>query len=392
MINMDEKHFFRYNPWWDGEYEAKGLFERPSLMEMLEKNSATRQILLLTGLRRIGKTSLMKLLVRYFIKQSICDARDILYISLDDYLIGDTPIIEIVEKFRAIHRHPFEKKLFLFFDEITHHANFEVQLKNLYDHQNVKIVAASSCASLLKSKKALLTGRNVLVEVLPLDFYEFLSFTGRSLRAEDSHLLEPYFEEFLQTGGIPEYVLHKDSHYLQQLVDDIIIKDIALPHNLRDVRLLQDFFLLLMERAGKVASINKLAHVCKISPDTSRRMFDLFCESYLIYPLLRHGTTNERMLSPRKIYAPDLGIRTFYTGFRDKGSLFENYVFFKIKHKNPQYYYCDGLEIDFFTQDQMLIEVKYGTEMTEKQKELFERVKAEKRLQIKSISDIEKLD
>jgi predicted AAA+ superfamily ATPase len=143
-----------------------------------------------------------------------------------------------------------------------------------------------------------------------------------------------------------------------------------------------------MERAGKVVSINKLANILKISPDSAKRYLQMFVDTYLIYPVNRCGKTNERILSPKKIYAADLGIRTLFTGFRDKGSLFENYVYHRIKDRNPCYVYENGIEIDFLTKDGILVEIKYMNEITDKQKTLFEKTKAKKKAIIRDIKSL----
>ena len=96
-----------------------------------------------------------------------------------------------------------------------------------------------------------------------------------------------------------------------------------------------------MERAGKSISINKIASILQISPDTSKRYLEYFSNTYLIYLMSRHGKTNERLLSAKKVYAPDLGIRTSFTGIRDKGSLFENYVFLNIKGREKSGTICE---------------------------------------------------
>lgn len=190
---------------------------------------------------------------------------------------------------------------------------------------------------------------------------------------------------------MPEFVLRNDVGYLKELVDDIIQKDIAAYHNIRNIQTLKDFFLLLMERAGKAVSINKLARILKISPDTAKRYLEMFADTYLIYLISRCGKTNERILSPKKIYAADLGIRTFFTGFRDKGSLFENYVFLKIKDKKPCYIYENGYEIDFLTDELSLIEVKYHSTISEKQLFLFNKIKSKRKIIISSLRDMGKL-
>ena len=78
----------------------------------------------------------------------------------------------------------------------------------------MKIFASASSASILRDRKAYLTGRTRTMEILPLDFSEFLLFKNARIKISDGHLLENYFLEYMQTGGIPEYVLNGDMNYL----------------------------------------------------------------------------------------------------------------------------------------------------------------------------------
>jgi uncharacterized protein len=283
----------------------------------------------------------------------------------------------------------FEEKVYLFLDEITYKDDYEIQLKNLVDSQNVKIIASSSSASLLKRKKPYLTGRNIIFEILPLDFEDYLFFKNINISKSDEHLTQGYFEQFMKTGGIPEYVLSHNDLYLKELVDDIIYKDIAAANNIRDIQLIKDYFLLLMERAGKTPSLNKIASILGISPDTSKRYMELFADTFIIHQLSRFGKTNERLLSAKKVYASDLGIRVLFTGFRDIGSLFENYIYLKIKHLNPSYIYQDKTEIDFYTENKLLIEVKYhDMVLSEKQQKLFDNFPATARYIIRNYKEI----
>lgn len=386
-----EELFYRYNPWWEEKFTLSEIINRPNEIEILEKYLEQKSIVFLTGLRRVGKTTLMKLLIKKMIYEHNIEPTHIFYISLDDYNLSRKTILEIVEEFRKVNTIAFKQKIYLFFDEVTYHKDYELQLKNLYDVQNVKIFASSSSASILKSKKPFLTGRNNLIEILPLNFREYLDFKKIKIARSDSHLIDKYFEAYLNTGGIPEYVLKNDVEYLKELVDDIIKKDIASFHNVKNTQILQDFFMLLMERAGKNLSINKAANILRISPDSAKRYLQMFADCYLIYLLPRYGKTNETLLSPKKIYAPDLGIRTLFTGFKDKGSLFENYVYLNIKNLEPSFIYTNTIELDFMTRGKELIEVKYHSEMTEKQKELFETIPAKKKYLIKNYSDLEML-
>lgn len=385
-----EKQLYRYNPWWEGEINLSNIIARERYLSLLKEQLNRQEIKFLMGLRRVGKTTLMKLFIRYLIESETTKPSHIFYVSLDDYVLEKYSIVDLIEEFRKIHRHKYDEKLYLFLDEIAYKKDFELQLKNLYDEQNVQIVASSSSASVVRSKKPYLTGRSIIIEVSPLEFEEYLLFKGLKIQKRDSHLLDQYFEDYLMTGGIPEYVLRSDMDYLRELVDDIIHKDIAAYHNVKHPAVLKEFFLLMMERVGKTLSINKVANILDVYPDTAKRYLEMFVETFLIHLLPRSGKTNEKILSPKKVYAADLGIRNTFTGFRDKGSLFENYVYLKIKHKNPGYVYKNGIEIDFLTEDNILIEVKYKSLMTPKQQELFDSMKTKKKIVIESYNDLVK--
>lgn len=389
-----EELFYRYNPWWEGEINLKGVIERKSEFDALLGHLQSKRIVFLSGLRRVGKTTLMKLLIRHLIKKEKVKSDKIFYISLDDYSLREMSISKIIDEYRKIHKLSIDQKIYVFLDEITYAKDFEIQLKNIYDSQNVKIFASSSSASLMKSKKQYLTGRSVVLEILPLFFEEYLEFKGIKVSKRNSHLMEKYFEDYLRDGGLPEYVLSGEIGYIKELVDDIIKKDIAAVYGVKNYQILQDMFLLLMERAGKSISINKVANILGVSPDTAKRYLDMFAETNLIYLVPRYGKTNETILSPKKIYAADLGIRVFFTGFRDKGSLFENYVYLKIKGREPRYVYDDGTEIDFITNDKVLIEVKYNNDMSERQKKLFQnfqKMNVKERVLINGFGDLGKV-
>jgi predicted AAA+ superfamily ATPase len=90
-------------------------------------------------------------------------------------------------------------------------------------------------------------------------------------KKRDKQLYKSYFLEYIKDGGMPENVLNPNREYLMNLVDDIIQKDITAFHGLKHHQILRDYFLLLMERSGKQLSINKIAKILSISPDTSKR-------------------------------------------------------------------------------------------------------------------------
>lgn len=388
---MSESVLYQYNPWWEGEYTFPDIIVRPNIQVHLAPLMDDKSVVFLTGLRRVGKTTQLKLLIKSLLEKKV-DPKHIFYISLDDYLLREKNIIDIVQDYRGIHRISNQTKVYLFLDEITYKDDFRIQLKNLYDQGHSKIFASSSSSSALKDTRGFLTGRERVVEILPLDFSEYLLFKNITIKKSETQVIKSYFEEYMQIGGMPEYVLNGNREYLTALVEDILYKDIVAAHGIRNPGLVKDFFMLLMERAGKQVSINKLANILNVSPDTAKRYLYMFEETYLIYLIPRYGKTNETVLSSKKVYAADLGIKNLFTGFRDKDAIFENIVFFKIKHLNPAYVYEDGVELDFMTEQKILIEVKYDKTLNEKQQKLFDKIQAKKKLVIQNISDLENLN
>lgn len=383
-----EELLFQYNPWWIDEFDVEDLILRTNYFNKLKRNVENKSIIFLTGLRRVGKTTLMRLLIKDLLDSGI-DKNHIFYISLDDYVLKDKPLRDILTEYRKIHKLSMDDKIFIFFDEITYCKDYHQQLKNIYDSQNAKVFATSSSSSLLNDKKAFLTGRSLTYEVKPLDFNEYLEFKKIEVKRSEEYLLETYFKDYMREGGMPENVLNPSREYLMNLIDTIIQKDITAYHGLRNHQIVRDYYTLLMERSGKQLSINKIGNILKLSVDTARRYLGYFEETYLIYLLARHGKTNERLLSAKKIYACDLGIKHLFIGERDLGSYFENYIYLKMRNNKDLYYlYENGNEIDFITRDGILIESKYYSEMNGKQKKLFEEYEANEKY---VIDDVKKL-
>jgi predicted AAA+ superfamily ATPase len=384
--------FYQYNPWWEESFQNKNVKPREKYLVELRKYLDFKQIIILTGLRRVGKTTLMKLIIEELIAKGI-ESKHILYVSLDDYLLYKNNIIEIVNEFRKVHKIKFEEKIYLFLDEVTYKEDFHVQLKNIYDSQNTKLFVASSSASMLRDKKASLTGRAITLEIKPLDLEEYLFFNGITIKERDRQLYKSYFIEYCRVGGLPENVLNPNREYLMNLVDDIIQKDITAFHAIKNHQIVRDYFTLLMERSGKQLSINKIGKILGISPDTSKRYLTFFESTYLIHLLPRWGKTNQQLLSAKKIYASDLGIKYLFIGERDLGSYFENYIYLLLRNKRRLYYlYENTIEIDFITDDKILIESKFYAELNKKQKKLFNEYPAKKKIIVDSVEKLEVLN
>ncbi len=346
----------RLNPWWAERYRIDAVARQEYLGALMASLDDDR-ITFLVGMRRIGKTTLLRCVIERL--QGLVDPKRILFVPLDHPLFLNAPLADTVEVFRRLNGIPFEEKIYLFFDEIQAKEGFEADLKALADTERVKIFCSGSQSLLLKDKRARLTGRTQTVVVKPLIFREFLAFRQVSLPKANAHLNAKYFEEYLESGGIPRYVLEKDPQYLIELVDAILTKDIVMHHGLKNPAAVKELFLLLCERAGKRLSFNKLARILSLPVESVRQYVSYMEEAYLVHTVYRKTRTlNERIKSNRKVYIADVGIRNILVGFKDKGAIFENLVFLSLRDRNPMYYQEGRSEIDFVFGD-TAVECKY---------------------------------
>jgi predicted AAA+ superfamily ATPase len=170
-----EALFYKSNPWWEEPFVLNAI-QRDVYLNELEGCIDNKDIIFLTGLRRVGKTTLLKGIVNLLLHVKKIEPKHIFYISLDLYALEGLSIADIVTEYRKIHKLSSSQMIYLFFDEVTSKKSYQQELKNLYDLGDVKIFASASSASLLKDSQAFLTGRQRLVEVMPLSFEEYLQF------------------------------------------------------------------------------------------------------------------------------------------------------------------------------------------------------------------------
>jgi len=372
-----ETELFKQNPWWDKQFKEDSYLREKYLFEVFE-NLKSKDIIILTGLRRVGKTTIIKQVIKKLLEYN--KPEDIFFLNMDTFNLLAFTIHQLIEEYRKIHKKSTSDFFFLFLDEVSSKENFEQELKSIYDNENIKVICSSSIATLLRDKKAKLTGRTKTIEVMPLDFNEFLLFKGVKISKSDNSKVEGYFRDYLRIGGMPNYVLTEDRNYLNELIENIIYKDIIAYHNITAEKTIKELFVLLCQRVGKPLSYNKIADILKISVDSAKRYVGYFEKAYLFYIVDRYAKSyNEKVTSPKKIYAGDIGIKNIITGYKDLGASFENLVFLKIKSDNPSYYLENAIEIDFITKD-ILVEAKYGREMEKKQKDLFESIKVKNKV------------
>ena len=358
-----EDTYYAMNPWWEGGSPETGI-PRPEYLSQLRAALSRKQIELVMGPRRVGKTTLSKQLVAHCLEEGT-DARDLIYLALDHPRLMDAPISDHLRRFRSMFGHDRRRKLWLFLDEVQESPDWESELKALYDLENAKAVCTGSTAALLASQGGKLTGRQAVLTVYPLSFREFLTFREYDFsRAEDYRFVSAA-EEYLQTGGYPEQVLEPSDLYLPQLLQDVVARDLVRLGRIRRPEIVQDLLRLLAAGVGTRTSYSRLSKALGVSVDTVKDYLSHLSQAYLVQALEKWTTSHtERVYAQRKVYFLDTGFKSILTGTGDIGAKAENAVFADLVRRGVScgYWAESEREVDFVSghpDRPVVLEVRY---------------------------------
>jgi len=361
----------RQNPWWFGKEFDTGI-DRLPWYPGITKYMKAREVLLLLGARRTGKSTLVYQIIRDLLDNRI-PPEAILFINLDEPLFqskSKDPIYltEIIEYYLA------QKKsipaFYLFIDEIQNHDYWVQTIKTLYDtRKNIKIILTGSTSTLLQKEiSTRLSGRYFHIIVHPLSFREYLSF--KRLQKPSTIEKLQYFNDYLEFGAFPRVVLEEDKDLKQELLKNyfqtIYLKDIIYPNNLRNNKDVFDLLYFLISNIGKNFSYSNIAKTLGIAVETVKEYIGCAENSYLIYTLTKYDASVKKQLAnPKKIYCLDTGLVNSIS-FRfseNKGRLIENLVYISlIKEKKEIYYHKENYECDFLIKEGM--KIKHAVQVT----------------------------
>jgi hypothetical protein len=367
-----EDVYYAFNPWWENRTFDSGI-TRQEYLEKIGKIFTRRQIVVIVGSRRVGKTTFLKQVIKNCLDKKI-SANNILYLALDNPKFSRITLSEHLKMFRKIFMHPRSEKLYLFFDEVQESSNWEAELKAIYDLENVKIICTGSTSGLLKKQGGRLTGRQIVTKIYPLTFKEYLTFKKNIPSKSEGYKYEKLFENYLEVGGYPKNVLESSEEYMNNLIEDIIARDIIRLHRLNRPDLLKDLLIILASSMGSRISFNRIAKLLGITVDTVKEYVGYFEEAFLIKPLLKWSQSYaDKIYAQKKIYFYDTGLKTTLTGKADLGAKTENVVFLHLVKNNPNigYYAESEREIDFVCGSFKLptaTEVKYESKFDWKDK------------------------
>ncbi|MBE9599386.1 ATP-binding protein [Pedobacter sp. MC2016-24] len=348
-------------------------FYSRNIYAALSQHLNTKQITVLTGMRRTGKTTLVKQLMQDTVitQKYYFDLE-----RMDNRTLFSEPNYETIIYALTQQGANFKEKVLIAIDEIQLVPNLPSVLKYLYDTYDIKFIVTGSSAYYMKNMfSESLAGRKKLFEVYPLSFNELLSFNGiiiAPLPLEKQGLfvkseyerLKNYYETYINYGGFPEVVLAtsiaEKSDMIQDIISSYINFDIALLSDIRNPANLYKLMRLLAVRIGTKLDVSKLTSLTGISRPTVENYLDLLEQSYLIrtIPVLSKSPDRE-ITKARKIYFLDNGIASA-SAEAGSGALFENAVFNQLLHHGDIAYYQlkTGKEIDFILNGEICFEVK----------------------------------
>ena len=308
-------------------------------------------VVVLTGLRRSGKSTLL----RQLIKKRYNDD-DFYYLNFEDERLFNFPANEFNRLYEALVSLYGKKKTF-FLDEIQNVLNFETFVRRLYEEGFKFFITGSSATLLSRELGTKLTGRHVDIIVRPFSFLEFLELKGIKINKESIYKTETkveikkYFDEYLVNGGMPEYLIYNDSELLTRVYEDTIIKDIAVRYKINNAAVLRQLYSYLVNNFANKFSYNSLKKVTSIkSVNTIKKFISYLEETYFAKTINKFDYSyRKQIINEKKFYVLDNGFIGIISKkiTKDYGWLLENLVFNCLNNYYEVFYYAGKKECDF---------------------------------------------
>ncbi|MBI2675789.1 MAG: ATP-binding protein [Candidatus Aenigmarchaeota archaeon] len=357
------------NPWWEGGFRA-GYKER-EIYGTLQKFMRLPQIMALTGLRRVGKTTLMLKMAEDAIRRGL-DPRSIVYFSFDEF--GEANIRGILEEYEAASENSLRKgKYLVMLDEIQKVENWEDQLKAIYDlfKGTVKIVISGSESLFIRKKsKETLAGRIFEFKVEPLSFREFLIFRGFDFRPIGLHEreLRRLFDDFILTLGFPELADVRDKDVIKKyvkesIVEKVVYRDIQGLFRVKDVSVIESLLNIMMEEPGQIMEVSEIGRQLGVSRQTASIYLSYLEKSFLIRKLYNYSKSRRKVERKLKKYYPAIvsAELLFKDDDQSKSKVFEWAI---VNEMRPDFFWRDPYknEVDIILPGRkpLPIEIKYG--------------------------------
>jgi len=331
------------------------LIERTEYMSLLEKWRDKRMIKVVTGIRRCGKSSLLRMFKDKILTDGVSKEQ---VVELNFEELDNEPLLD----YKALHTYlkqqlQRDRMNYIFLDEIQMVDGFQKVIDSLFLLDNVDIYLTGSNAYMLSGEIAtLLTGRYVEIKMLPFSFREFTHGPPAGTSAEDA------YRKYIENGSFP-YIMQIEhdqemvNEYLTGLYNTIVLKDVVNRRKITDVMMLQNLVRFLADNIGNISVIKRISDTMtslgrKISVHTVENYISALTDSYVFYSAPRYDAKGKQLLKTgQKLYLADVGLRNVINGTKggDLGHILENVVYLELTRRGGGGYAgkTGNAEIDF---------------------------------------------
>ncbi|MDR2621136.1 MAG: ATP-binding protein [Dysgonamonadaceae bacterium] len=333
----------------DQEYyfeQAKDSIKR----EFSENFCNSPEIVIITGIRRCGKSTLLQQI------RATQNEKDY-YINFDDERLVSFNVEDFQMLLEVFHELSGEQKTF-YFDEIQNVEQWERFVRRLHDTGNKIYITGSNARMLSRELGTHLTGRYLSCELFPFSFKEFILLKKPELLAKNIHKTSTkaeilsLFHDYFNNGGFPNFVKTNDELALKTLFENILYRDIMVRNNITNEKEIKELVSYLAGNYARLSTNSELAEIIGVkNASTVKKYIGFLADSYLVFQTSKYDySLSKQTLNPKKSYFIDNGlVRRIGFSFSDNlGHLLENLVFIELLRRGKKiYYHNKGQECDF---------------------------------------------
>ena len=318
------------------------MIKRDLYLEEIKKYMNKPIIKVITGMRRSGKSMILKLIQEELEKMGIVK-ENIIYMNFESLVFID------IKDFEALYKHIIKKtfnkkgKIYILLDEIQEVKGWEKAINSFLVDLDVDIYITGSNANLLSSELATyIAGRYVEIKIYPLSFQEYIDFASENNKKTPLSIDE-YFYQYLNFGGLPgihifNYNKEEIYQYLADVYNSILLRDVIARNNIRDIELLERVVLYIMDNIGNTFSAKSISDFLKnqgrkLSIETIYNYLKALENAFIISKVQRYDIKGKNILETQeKYYLSDLGFRNAKLGYQsnDISSYLENIIFLEL--------------------------------------------------------------
>lgn len=321
------------------------MIKRESYINEIKKFMNKPIIKVITGMRRSGKSIILKLISEELINEGV-SSNNIIYINFESLMFSE------LTDFKKLYNYIIEKsqtlqgKIYILLDEIQEVEHWEKAINSFMVDLNCDIYITGSNANLLSSELATyIAGRYVEIKIYPLSFKEYIEFAKIQ---NPSKILsnEEYFEQYLQFGVLPgihnfDYEKENIYQYLSDIYNSVLLKDVIARNGIRDIELLERVVLYILDNIGNTFSAKNISDFLKsqgrkLSRETVYNYLKALENAYIISKVQRYDIKGKALLETQeKFYLMDLGLRHSKLGYRanDIAGYLENIIYLELMRR-----------------------------------------------------------